>query len=309
MYRQNRSRWIDALIFWLADRQRWTVARWQLLERGVPAHAIDMRVRRGLLIPLFRGVYIVGHRGPVPLQREAGAVLVYRHGVAISHRSAAAMMELLPYPARADVWLTVARRSVEPRSGLRVRCVARLDPRDVRRLEGLPVTSPARTLVDLAAVVDAEQLERAAAAALRADRWVTEGELSEQLERDRGRRGAGRLRALLERDAEPAHSKSDAERLLVRIVREAELPEPRTNVYIGPYEVDLAWPERRVVAEYDSWEFHSDRQSFRRDRERTNWLQLQGYVVLRFTWHDVTRGRRALKARLKQALGLAIERA
>jgi len=301
---QARTRDLDKLIAWVADRQRGVVAHWQLKDWGVSNTAIDRRIRKGLLIPIFRGVYAVGHRASVPLQREAAAVLAYRHHVALSHRTSAAMMELLPYPASADVWVTVAQRRVDGRPGLCVMCVDGFDPRDIRRLDGLPITAPARTLVDLASVVDAEQLERAVATGLRGERWATEREVWEQLARDRGRRGAGRLGALLERDAEPAHTKSEAEALLLGIIREAGFPEPRANMDIGPYEVDLAWPSHHVIAEYDSWQFHSDRTAFRPDRERTNWLQLRGYVVLRFTWYDVTRGRAALLTRLRQALRL-----
>jgi very-short-patch-repair endonuclease len=302
MRRVSRSRRIDLLVRWLADRQQGVVARWQLLERGVSSHAIDARVKRGLLRQAHRGVYVVGHVAPARFAKEMAAVLACGPSAVVSHRSAAAMMEILPYPARGDVWVTVPNRSIEGGPGIRIAHSSRLHPVDVGLLERVPITSPARTLVDLAAVVDTNQLERAVAQAY-VGGWVTEAELRRQLERDRGRRGAGRLRALLDREAEPAHTKSEAERRLLRIVRAAGLPEPRANAMVGPYEVELLWADQRVVAEYDSFEFHMNRRAFRRDRERTNWLQLQGHVVLRLTWHDLTRGRHQLRRRLKAALG------
>jgi very-short-patch-repair endonuclease len=166
------------------------------------------------------------------------------------------------------------------------------------------VTSPARTLVDLAGVVNEERLEQAVAAAQVA-RAVSEDDLRAQLARSRGRRGAAALRSLLDRHAPPAATRSEAERLMLRLVRSARLPDPLVNATVGRFRPDFHWPDHGVIAEYDSYEFHTDIRAFRRDREKSNAFQLEGVMVLRFTWHDVTRGRAAFVARLRTALGLS----
>lgn len=90
------------------------------------------------------------------------------------------------------------------------------------------------------------------------------------------------------------------------MIREAGLPEPDANADVEGQEVDLAWRERRGVVEFDSWRFHSDPRSFRRDRERTNELQLRGYTVLRFTWRQLTDRPQEIVAQVAAALASAI---
>lgn len=297
------SRAADAVIARLADRQRGVVARWQLLRLGVGEGAIKARIRSGRLRPVHRGVYLVGHRVPVPAAREMAAVLACGPGAVVSHRSAAAIHRLLPYPANADVWVTVTNRHNRHRPGIRVHRSERLEARDVRRLDGLPVTSPARALLDLALVVDDEQLEQAVAEA-HVRGLAKEADLREQLRIARGRRGAGRLRALLDRAADPALTQSKAERLLWRLIRSAGLPNPDPQAQIGPYRVDFLWPDAKVIAEVDGFAYHSHRRAFQGDRSRTNELQLLGYKVLRFTWQDLTQRRSQTVGRLRRALQL-----
>jgi very-short-patch-repair endonuclease len=89
---------------------------------------------------------------------------------------------------------------------------------------------------------------------------------------------------------------------MLRLIRRSGLPEPRVNVKLGRWRPDFYWPEHRVAAEFDSYEFHTDLGAFRRDREKSNDLQLRGVVVLRFTWHELTREPQAVVARLRRAL-------
>jgi very-short-patch-repair endonuclease len=178
-----------------------------------------------------------------------------------------------------------------------------LDPAEVRFVGWLPLTSPGRTLLDLAGVEDDETLEEAVAAA-QVRRLVREEELWAQLARSNGRRGAKALRGLLDRLAPPAATRSKAERLLLRLIRRAGLPEPLVNAKVGRWWPDFYWPQHGVVAEFDSTGFHQDIGAFRRDREKSNELQLMGIIVLRFTWHALTREPGRLEARLRQALGL-----
>lgn len=286
---------------WFATRQTGHVARRQLLAAGVDRKRIDRRIGNGFLLPVHRGVYLVAHRASSPHGRKYAAVLTCGPGALISHRSAASVHGFLSYPATGVVWVTTtSERSA--RRGVRVVRTRALEPDDVTFANWLPVTSPARTLLDLAGLEDAETLEHAVASA-QARRRVRVEDLWEQLARGSGRRGAKALRALLNRHAPPADVRSRAERLMLRLIRRCGLPEPLVNEKLGRWRPDFYWPEHGVAAEYDSYEFHTDIGAFRRDREKSNDLQLQGIMVLRFTWHELTRAPRELEARLRQALG------
>lgn len=263
----------DWAIARLAARQHGVVSRTQLLALGINRGAIARRVRSGRLHPVHRGVYLTGHTAALPRAREMGAVLACGDRAAVSHGSAAALWQLLPCPAKSAVDITVAGSRAPQRPGIRVRRTSSLSRRDVRRLGRIPVTSPARTLLDLAAEVGASDLERAVAEAL-ARRLVGRRELLNQLARNRGRRGTAPLRTLLEANGGPARTRSEAERRFLALVRRADLPEPETNVKLGPYEVDFL-------------------------------LQVRGFNVIRVTWRQLTGTPEAVLARIVRALALA----
>jgi very-short-patch-repair endonuclease len=263
------------------------VARWQLLALGLTAAAIDSLVKRGLLHVLYRGVYSVGHRVLPPWAGEMGAVLACGDGALLSHRSAAHLWALLPYPARKrPVDVTVRSRHSRARPGIRVHRVRRLHPRDVRTCKGIPVTTPARTILDLAGTEPYRVFEQALAEG-QAQRRVTHRHLEAALERSRRRPGAAVLRAALVADAEPALTRSDAEELFLVQVRSAGLPAPETNARLGPYEVDFLWRAERLAIEVDSFRFHSSRAAFERDRLRDAELQADGFRVMRVTWRHL----------------------
>ena len=178
-----------------------------------------------------------------------------------------------------------------------------LDPRDITRHERIPVTTPARTILDLAAILDEDRLEQACAEA-HARGLAYEADLRRQLDRNPGRRGAGRLRALLDRPAAPARTRSPLERTLLKLIRASDLPDPETDQQIGPYVVDFLWREERLIVETDGRAFHSHDRAKRRDRRRTNDLQLRGYTVLRFTSEDVGRRPAWVLGKIRAALAL-----
>jgi very-short-patch-repair endonuclease len=277
---------VDAVIFELARRQHGAVSRAQLVRRGVSDHAIGVRVRDGRLSPVHRGVYLVG---PVadPLAMEAAAVLACSPGAVISHRSAAKLQRLLAYPVQASVWVTTTDGDHRDRRSLVLRR-SKLDPVDVTRHERIPITTPARTILDLASILEDERLERVCAEA-HALGLARQPDLRDQLARNAGRRGAGRLRKLLDGPRAAARTRSVLERKLLRCIRASDLPDPETDQRVGTYVVDFLWRAQRVIVEVDGEAFHSHDRATRRDRRRTNDLQLQGYVVLRFTWDDVNR--------------------
>jgi very-short-patch-repair endonuclease len=199
------------------------------------------------------------------------------------------------------VEITVPGRNPGRKRGIGVHRVTRLDRRDVRRLGDIPVTSPARTIVDLATAVVSRDLERALAEA-HARRLVRRSDLLPLLARRSGRPGVRVLRALIDDDAVPGLTRSEAEDRLLALIRAAELPAPEVNVRIGRYEVDFLWREQRFVVEVDGFRFHSSRAAFERDRLRDGDLAGMGFRVFRTTWRQIVRGPEALVARIASAL-------
>ena len=171
----------------------------------------------------------------------------------------------------------------------------------IARVSGIPVTAPARTLMDLAASEELRVLERAVARALRSG-IVTETRLSATLARHAGRPGSRALRTVLEREGGPALTRSEAEGRFLEMVREARLPVPEVNVRVAGYEVDFFWPGLRVVGEVDGFRFHRGRVRFEADRRRDMDLAAAGVQVIRVTWRQLVEEERATLVRLARAL-------
>jgi very-short-patch-repair endonuclease len=277
---------VDERIRELARRQHWVVTHAQLLRLGLSKEAIRWRVRRRMLRPLHRGVFLVDHELPPPLAAEAAALLALGKPAVLSHHTAAYLHQLLPHPAQ-SVHVTTPGRALAQRPGLRIHRATTLVRGDVRRHQRLPLTSPARTVLDLSATLPRHELEPLVAEAQRSHR-VSERVLRGQLARNPGRRGTASLRALIEAPTGPAFTRSRAERKLLRLIRAAQLPPPRTNAPVADFEVDFLWPDQRLVAEFDSFSFHGDRAAFEADRARDQVLQAAGYAVVRITWLQLT---------------------
>ena len=177
----------------------------------------------------------------------------------------------------------------------------RLGDEDVRSRDGLRLTAPARTLLDLAGLLTDRELERAVDEAL-VLKLTTHKHLTQAVGRSKGRRGARSLRALLDRAAGPTFTRSEAEQRLRRLLRDAGLPAAEANVKVGPYEVDMLWRAERLVAEVDGYAFHSTRSAFERDRARDADLQARGLRVLRFTWRQIVDQPAVVVARVTQLL-------
>jgi very-short-patch-repair endonuclease len=221
----------------------------------------------------------------------------------LSHDPAAVLWGACPPPA-APLHVTVVARDVRGRDGIRAHTVNRLHPSDATRRLGIPVTSPARTLLDIAATQTARELARAVDEA-RVRRLVTDESIHEQFGRYPAHHGA---RALKEATRpEPRLTRSEAERRLLELVRAAGLPEPRTNIKLAGHEVDFLWPTQRLVAEVDGYAFHSKRSSFERDRRRDAALTLAEYRVIRITWRQITEARELVVATLAAALAVQPE--
>ncbi len=277
----------------LAGSQQAMVTSRQLAELGMTRRAIARRVAEGRLHRRHRGVYQLGPLD-TPLSGIVAAVLALGDGAVASHRAAGTVWEMLSASA-GDVDVTVIRNA-RPRAGIRVRR-ARLAPGEATSHRGIPVTTPVRTLLDLATVIPCRELERAVeqAAVLRLPGCAP---LDAQF--PAAHRGSKLLRAALHH--EPALTRSEAERRVLDLVRAARLPSPRTNTRLHGYEVDMVWPAQRLVVEVDGYRFHSSRAAFERDRLRDAELQSRGYKVIRVTWRQITEEPEALIATLARAL-------
>jgi very-short-patch-repair endonuclease len=285
----------------LAARQHGVVARCQLLGAGVAPDLIDHRLRSGRLTRMHRGVYLVG-AVTLPITREMGAVLACGTSAVLSRRSAASRWTLLPASGpETPVEVTVIRgRSGQRIEGINVRHQHAVRPDEVTVRDGIPITTPARTLYDLAASAD-RLLERALDEAI-AQRLVSRSKLLSLVGRYAARPGARRLRTLLEGDASVGFTRSEAEQRFLSLVRSATLDAPEVNVRMAGLEVDFLWREQRLVVEVDGHAFHSTPRRFENDRRRDAQLVASGVRVMRVTWHQLVDERDALIVRLTRAL-------
>ena len=281
----------------VAARQHGAVTLVQLLEAGLGRHRVAHLVGRGWLRRRHYGVYIVGPL-ETPLTHAMAAVLAYSPRGILSHHSAAVLWGVSPPPFRA-IHVTLATDfGVHSRNGVHAHRCRDLDPADATRRDGIPVTSPARTLQDIAAHLPRRDLARAVEEA-QIRRLVTESSLREQLGRHPRHRGTRALRWAIRSD--PALTRSEAERRFLELIRRAGLPEPRANVRVGRYEVDFYWPEHGLIVELDGYAFHSSRGAFERDRRKDGELGAQGHRVMRVTWRRLVDESEALVATLAVA--------
>lgn len=287
----------DRRLAQLAGRQRGVVSPAQLRTIGLTGSATAHRIATGRLHRFVAGSLLVGHTVAPPLAAETAALLMCAPDPVLSHASAAALAGI--HEVGDLVHVTIGRSGSSARSGVEIHRVSRLDPRDRTVLSGLPATTPARTLVDLASMLSEDELDTALERA-RATRIVRPAEIAAALKRARCRRGTGVLRRLLE--SRPTLTRSQAERRLLDLVRRAGLPRPATNVRIGRYEVDALWREQRLVVEVDGFAYHAGREAFERDRRRDADLHAAGYRVLRVTWRRITGEPEAVVATIAQAL-------
>jgi len=281
------------------------VHRSELLQAGLSREAVRHRVRAGRLFVQLPGVYSVGQPALQPLGAEAAALLYVGDDCVLSHRTALAVRGLAAGSAESGlVEVTVIGRHVRERPGLRIHRTGRLDVRDVQLHQGLPVTAPARALIDFASCSTDAELERALAE-FRVQGLISDGGLEAAMERCPGRAGVGALKALLADEVGAAITRSGGERRLLRLIRDSNLPRPESNVRVLGYEVDHVWRDAKLVVEVDGGRFHGHQRSFERDRRRDQVLVAAGYRVMRVTGLQLEREPLAVLARIAQALGAA----
>jgi very-short-patch-repair endonuclease len=261
----------------LAAPQHGVVSRDQLVNAGVGVGAIDHRRRTGRLLVVHKGVYAVGYQSDSPLTRAMAAVLACGPGAVLSHRSAAALWEISVWSAPIEVSAPGKHSHV----GVVVHRARTLNPRDATVHRRIPVTTIARTLIDLADTLDDAALARAVNEARIIHRLPIQ-QLARRLADARGRRGAHRLSRFVDRPTPP--TRSALEDAFLAFTERYNVPRPEVNQRIEGYEVDMLWRSHRLIAELDGRRFHDHPDGFEGDRDRDANLLAAGYRVIRITW-------------------------
>jgi very-short-patch-repair endonuclease len=267
---------VDQMIGRLASRSHGVVTRVVLLDAGVSAHEIRRRVRSGALLREYAGVYRVGHRAPSVEARYLAAVLACGEEAFLSGAAAAFLFGILKgKPPQPEV------------TGRKVKRIPGVKTHRSRRIEatvwkGIPVTTVARTLVDLAATLSFDGLSRACHEA-----EVRFGARPEQVEAvlRPNAKGAHNLRRIIHGEAPITLSR--LEKRFLRLLEAANLPLPRTNKPAGAHRVDCRWPDRRLTVELDSYTYHRSRYAWEQDRKRDREARARGDEHRRYTWGDV----------------------
>lgn len=285
----------------LAGRQHGIVKRKQVTGAGLSREGVRRRVESGWLVPLYDGVYAVGHMALTYHSDLIAAVYACGDEALASHRAAGKLWGILRGSQPIEV---TAPRSREPKKGFILHRSRHIHDEDRALIDNIPVTSLARTLVDLADVLSEERLADA----------VNEAELRQLfdlkpvervLARLPGRRGRHKLRRVLSayKDVRP-FTRSRGERLVFAICDQLGLLKPRVNTWVHGYEVDFYWPEAGLVLEFDGG-VHGTTRRFYDDRKRDRALAARGIHVVRATDRD---DRSALANELAQILSIRTRR-
>jgi hypothetical protein len=295
------TRPLDAAIAVIARAQHGVISMQQLADLGVAQRAVSHRVAAGRLHRLHRGVYAVGHTILTERGRWMAAVLAYGGDAALCHASAAALWDIRRSNA---MWIDVAVPTAAGRAkrpGIRIHRVRTLLPDEVIEHQGIRVTTPARTVLDLAATLSRDRLERLL------DRTeilrLTDYPALDAIARAHpGHRGAGQLRAAVAEYLAGAMTRSDLEELFLEICRRHGLPDPVVNGDLNGFEVDVLFAEQRLIVEIDSWRYHRTRRAFDADRARDAHHLRHGYRTVRFTDRQLENDEHAVAATLRSLL-------
>jgi very-short-patch-repair endonuclease len=269
----------DRAVAWVAQQQLGLITTSQLQAAGIDRGAIASRRARRLLHPVHRGVYLLGHATPVPGALALAAVLACGACAFVSHSSAAQLWGLIEADPPA-VEVTISGRNCRSRAGIVVHRTRELHHRDRTTRNGIPVTAPARTLIDFAATTGYEETERVIAEAF-ALKLLTEPKLTAAMNRLPHRAGVALVRAILGQPGGPRRTRSGGERAMLRLIRAARLPTPLTNHPVAGYAADFFWPDVGLIVEVDGGDFHRPRPAFERDHRRDIVHKDAGHEVLR----------------------------
>jgi very-short-patch-repair endonuclease len=289
----------------LAAQQHGVVALHQLYSLGFSDSQVRTRVAGGWLHPLHRAVFAVGRRALSMEGHWLAAVLGCGKDAVLSHQSAGELWGIRRR-RHGSVHVSVPRGGGRrPRPGIVLHRVAVLDSEERTLHCRIPVTTPARTILDLATQLPHRELERAADEAERLG-LCSENDLGEVVGSHFGRPGARVLRALLKQHrAGSTATRNYFEERFLQLWRRHHLPRPEVNVPLLDYVVDFFWRDARLIVEVDGRATHGTRRAFQTDRDRDGRLAVAGYRVLRFTWWDLTRRPAVVADRVRRMLEAA----
>jgi hypothetical protein len=272
----------DGIVAAIAHRQHGVVARWQLLAAGISEDWIDHRLAKGSLIRIFPGVYRVGHAAPSILARYMAAVLACGEGAFLCGPAAACLWQMIRAVPAPDP--EVAARTGRRIEGIETKRARTTDPRDITTWKGIPVTTPARTLVDLAASFSPDALARAMHQADVLHK-TTPDHVEAVLQRRPTTKGAAKLREVIWGDQ--GRILSRLERAFIQLLKQNNLPLPIANRPKDRLFVDCRWPAHKLTVELDSYRYHRSRHAWERDRIRERQAYRRGDQFRRYTWGDV----------------------
>lgn len=273
---------VDKAMAAVAHRQHGYITRCQLLKLGLGSGGIKYRVELGRLIAVYAGVYAVGHVIGTPVARAAAAVLACGNGALLSHGSAAS---LWGFDKRWGRGFEVTATWDRARPGIKVHRTRKLARRDITRQLGIRVTSPARTVLDIAPRLTDKRLTRVVNDA-RLARRLSLDDLSDVLGRNPRHPGTRRLMPFVTKRR--GMTRSELEDAFVAFTQRYGLPEPDINTRANRRERDMLFRAEKVIVELDGYEFHSDRRSFEDDRDRDADMLVQGVVTVRVTEERLT---------------------
>ena len=297
--REYATRGADAAIAALAALQHGVVGRFQLRAIGLSPSAIQRRLDARRLHPDHEGVYTVGHPALTREGQLAAAVLAGGPGAVLSHASAAELW-MLPFPKHRVIDVSVATRRERP--GIRFHRPA-FAPGEITVHKSIPVTTPERTILDLAARASTDRLERLIRQA-EYEHLASTASLSSCFSTHERARGSKRLRKALDLSTETTGTtRRKLERRFLAFIRRNALPRPKLNHRIElpnrTVFADAAWPRHRLIVELDSRKAHANRQSFESDRARDRDLLVAGWTTTRVTWRQLHEDDAALAAAIR----------
>ncbi|MFN8201748.1 MAG: DUF559 domain-containing protein [Solirubrobacteraceae bacterium] len=298
---ENVDARVDVRVAALAGRQWGVLSLDELHTCGLDDDGVNARVNSGRLHRMHRGVYAVGHTAVPPTGLFLAAVKACGPTAVLSHVAAAVMWGFVEWDDRAPE-VTVVGAGTRVHRGIRVHRTARLAVHETLRFDGVPVTSPLRTLLDLAAVVDEKTL-RGAVRRAQGLRRITIRRLAEELRRCGPRRGVRRLARIIATG--PAPTRSELENVVLDLLLDGGFAHPHVNrpLWLGGRKVipDFRWAAERLVVEADGAAWHDNPLARAEDAERQALLEAHGERVVRVTWTQAVARPTQTLARLRAA--------
>jgi very-short-patch-repair endonuclease len=290
---------VAARVWALAREQHWVVAHSQLVELGVHSQAIKRRLASGRLHRVYPGVYAVGRPGLTRRGAWMAAVLACGPGAALCHDSGAALLAIR-HDRAGSIEVSVPADRYPRVKGIRVHRRTRTIAAEITVVDGIPVMSAARTLLDLAPRLSPRELE---AAMNEADKLGLIGPdaLLAYLYEHRGERGVRRLRILLDRHTYRL-TDSELERRFFALLRRAELPLPLTQQRVNGFRVDFYWPKLGLVVETDGLRYHRTPATQARDNRRAQAHVAAGLTHLRFSHYEISYEPKRVVATLRRTI-------